>query len=459
MNFIDDTICAIATPAGEGGIGIIRISGPDSLNIANEVFRANKKIDEYNPRTLIYGHIYDGDKLIDEVLLAYMNNPRSYTGEDVIEINAHGGYMSVKKILELLLKNGARHAQNGEFTKRAFLNGRIDLSQAEAVMDVINAKTELSFESAQEQLEGRLSKRIKELRKKITELLAHVEVSIDFPEEDVEELTIKRLLDGIKYIKEQMKNLYDSAETGKILRDGLKTAIVGKPNVGKSSLLNALLRESRAIVTDIEGTTRDVIEEQLNINGILIKLIDTAGIRDTKDIVEQIGVEKSKEIINIADLIILVLDSSREITDEDMFILDNIKDKKAIVLINKTDLEAKWNENIIREHVKEHVRIIKISASLNQGIKDLEDEITNMVFKGNVKGNNDLMITNTRHKDALYKAINSANDCINGIENDMPIDFVEIDLKNIWDLLGEVTGQTVSEDLLDTIFSEFCIGK
>lgn len=459
MNFIDDTICAIATPAGEGGIGIIRISGPDSLNIANEVFRANKKIDEYNPRTLIYGHIYDGDKLIDEVLLAYMNNPRSYTGEDVIEINAHGGYMSVKKILELLLKNGARHAQNGEFTKRAFLNGRIDLSQAEAVMDVINAKTELSFESAQEQLEGRLSKRIKELRKKITELLAHVEVSIDFPEEDVEELTIKRLLDGIKYIKEQMKNLYDSAETGKILRDGLKTAIVGKPNVGKSSLLNALLRESRAIVTDIEGTTRDVIEEQLNINGILIKLIDTAGIRDTKDIVEQIGVEKSKEIINIADLIILVLDSSREITDEDMFILDNIKDKKAIVLINKTDLEAKWNENIIREHVKEHVRIIKISASLNQGIKDLEDEITNMVFKGNVKGNNDLMITNTRHKDALYKAINSANDCINGIKNDMPIDFVEIDLKNIWDLLGEVTGQTVSEDLLDTIFSEFCIGK
>ncbi|MCT4584727.1 MAG: tRNA uridine-5-carboxymethylaminomethyl(34) synthesis GTPase MnmE [Peptostreptococcaceae bacterium] len=459
MNFIDDTICAIATPAGEGGIGIIRISGPDSLNIAKEVFRANKKIDEYSPRTLIYGHIYDGDKLIDEVLLAYMNNPRSYTGEDVIEINAHGGYMSVKKILELLLKKGARHAQNGEFTKRAFLNGRIDLSQAEAVMDVINAKTELSFESAQEQLEGRLSKKIKELRKKITELLAHVEVSIDFPEEDVEELTIKRLLDGIKYIKEQMQNLYDSAETGKILRDGLKTAIVGKPNVGKSSLLNALLRESRAIVTDIEGTTRDVIEEQLNINGILIKLIDTAGIRDTKDIVEQIGVEKSKEIISIADLIILVLDSSREITDEDMFILDNIKDKKAIILINKTDLEPKWNEDIIKEHVKEHVKIIKISASLNQGIKDLEDEITNMVFKGNVKGNNDLMITNTRHKDALYKAINSANDCINGIENDMPIDFVEIDLKNIWDLLGEVTGQTVSEDLLDTIFSEFCIGK
>lgn len=459
MNFIDDTICAIATPAGEGGIGIIRISGPDSLNIANEVFRANKKIDEYNPRTLIYGHIYDGDKLIDEVLLAYMNNPRSYTGEDVIEINAHGGYMSVKKILELLLKKGIRHAQNGEFTKRAFLNGRIDLSQAEAVMDVINAKTELSFESAQEQLEGRLSKKIKELRKKITELLAHVEVSIDFPEEDVEELTIKRLLEGIKYIKKQMQNLYDSAETGKILRDGLKTAIVGKPNVGKSSLLNALLRESRAIVTDIEGTTRDVIEEQLNINGILIKLIDTAGIRDTKDVVEKIGVEKSKEIINIADLIILVLDSSREITDEDMFILDNIKDKKAIVLINKTDLEAKWNENIIKKHVKNHVRIIKISASLNQGIKDLEDEITNMVFKGNVKGNNDLMITNTRHKDALYKAINSANDCINGIENNMPIDFVEIDLKNIWDLLGEVTGQTVSEDLLDTIFSEFCIGK
>ncbi|WFD10283.1 tRNA uridine-5-carboxymethylaminomethyl(34) synthesis GTPase MnmE [Tepidibacter hydrothermalis] len=458
--YIDDTIAAIATAPGEGGIGIVRMSGEKALDIAESVFESvNKKsIKDHNPRTLIYGNIIDDGKIIDEVLLAYMKGPHTYTKEDVIEINCHGGFISVKKILELVLKKGARLAEGGEFTKRAFLNGRIDLSQAEAVMDIINAKTDMSYNVAQSQLEGSLSFKIKELRNKVTELLAHVEVAIDFPDEDVEHITYENLYNKSKELRKEIINLYETSETGKIIRDGLKTVIVGKPNVGKSSLLNAILKESRAIVTDIPGTTRDVIEEFVNINGIPLRIIDTAGIRDTEDVVEKIGVQKSREFFESADLAILVLDASRELSVEDIDILENVKNKNTIVLINKTDLENKMDEDKIKEYIDEK-RIIKISALERKGIDKLENEIADMVYKGNVSQGDSVMITNVRHKDSLERAINSINDAINAIEDNMALDFIEVDLKNIWDYLGEVSGDTVSEDLLDTIFRDFCIGK
>ena len=445
--FIDDTIAAIATAPGEGGIGIIRISGDKSLQVAQSIFKSKsgKMIKDYNTRTLIYGKIVDGEKVIDEALVAYMKGPNSYTAEDVIEINCHGGFISVKKILELILSKGVRLADAGEFTKRAFLNGRIDLSQAEAIIDVIKSKTDMAHEVAQNQLEGSL-------------VLAHLEVSIDFAEEDVEEITYQTLEEKAIELRNEIKKLYDTAESGKILRDGLKTVIVGKPNVGKSSLLNSILGENRAIVTDIAGTTRDVIEEFVNIKGIPLKIVDTAGIRETEDIVEKIGVEKSRESFSTADLVIMVLDASRKLSEEDMEILENLKNKKTIVLLNKMDLEPK----IELEKVKEFVNsedIIEISALKHQGIEQLQDKIESMVYHGSVKNSSNLMITNSRHKDALFKAYESINDAINAIDQRMPYDFIEVDFKNIWDYLGYINGDTVREDLLDTIFANFCIGK
>ena len=458
--FIDDTIAAIATAPGEGGIGIIRISGEKSLQVAESIFKSvtGKLIKDYNTRTLIYGTIVDGEKVIDEVLVAYMKGPKSYTGEDVIEINCHGGFISVKKILELILSKDVRLADAGEFTKRAFLNGRIDLSQAEAIIDVIKAKTDKSHEVAQSQLEGLLSKKIRELRFKVTEVLAHLEVSIDFAEEDVEEITYKTLRENAENLKNEIKKLYDTSESGKILRDGLKTVIIGKPNVGKSSLLNAILGENRAIVTDIAGTTRDVIEEFVNIKGIPLKIVDTAGIRETEDIVEKIGVEKSKESYNTADLVIMVLDSSRPLSQEDREILETLENKKTIVLLNKTDLEQQIDIDELSKYV-DCSSIIKISALQYKGIEELQDKIEAMVYKGSVKNSSSLMITNSRHKDALLKAYESINDAINAIDQKMPYDFIEVDFKNIWDYLGYINGDTVKEDLLDTIFANFCIGK
>ena len=458
--FIDDTIAAIATAPGEGGIGIIRISGSKALPVAKEIFESvsGKQITDYNTRTLIYGHILDGDKKIDEVLLAFMKGPNSYTAEDVIEINCHGGFISVKKILELILSKDVRLADEGEFTKRAFLNGRIDLSQAEAVIDVIKAKTDKAQEVAQSHLSGALANKIKELRFKITEVLAHLTVSIDFGEEDVEEITYAMLEDNAELLRREIKSLYDSAECGKVLRDGLKTVIVGKPNVGKSSLLNYILGENRAIVTEIAGTTRDVIEEFVNIKGIPLKIVDTAGIRETEDIVEKIGVQKSKESIDSADLVIIVLDSSKPLTDEDLEILESAKSKKTIVLLNKIDLDQAIDETAIEEFVGKD-NIIKISALKNEGIEQIHDKIESMVFAGDVKSSSNLVITNSRHKDALFKAYNSINDAIDGIEQRLPYDFIEVDFKNIWDYLGYINGDTVQEDLLDTIFSNFCIGK
>lgn len=458
--FIDDTIAAIATAPGEGGIGIIRISGEKSLQVAQSIFKSKsgKMIKDYNARTLIYGTVVDNEKVIDEVLVAYMKGPNSYTAEDVIEINCHGGFISVKKILELILSKGVRLAEAGEFTKRAFLNGRIDLSQAEAIIDVIKSKTDMAHEVAQSQLEGSLAKKIKDLRMNVTEVLAHLEVYIDFAEEDVEEITYQTLEEKALELRNEIKKLYDTAESGKILRDGLKTVIVGKPNVGKSSLLNSILGENRAIVTDIAGTTRDVIEEFVNIKGIPLKIVDTAGIRETEDVVEKIGVEKSRESFSTADLVIMVLDASRKLSEEDMEILESLKNKKTIVLLNKMDLEPQIELEKIEEFVNSE-DIIKISALKHQGIEELQDKIEAMVYHGSVKNSSNLMITNSRHKDALFKAYESINDAISAIEQRMPYDFIEVDFKNIWDYLGYINGDTVREDLLDTIFANFCIGK
>ena len=458
--FIDDTIAAIATAPGEGGIGIIRISGEKSLQVAQSIFKSKsgKMIKDYNARTLIYGTIVDGEKVIDEVLVAYMKGPNSYTAEDVIEINCHGGFISVKKILELILSKDVRLAEAGEFTKRAFLNGRIDLSQAEAIIDVIKSKTDMAHEVAQSQLEGSLAKKIKDLRMNVTEVLAHLTVSIDFSEEDVEEITYQTLETKSSELRNEIKKLYDTAESGKILRDGLKTVIVGKPNVGKSSLLNSILGENRAIVTDIAGTTRDVIEEFVNIKGIPLKIVDTAGIRETDDIVEKIGVEKSRESFSTADLVIMVLDASRKLAEEDIEILESLENKKTIVLLNKIDLKPEIEIEKIKEYVNEE-DIIEISALKHQGIEELHDKIEAMVYQGSVNNSSNLMITNSRHKDALFKAYEAINDAISAIEQRMPYDFIEVDFKNIWDYLGYINGDTVREDLLDTIFANFCIGK
>lgn len=458
--FIDDTIAAIATAPGEGGIGIIRISGPKSLEVAEEIFFSisGKKISEYPARTLIFGNIKDGDKKIDEVLVAYMKGPNSYTAEDVIEINCHGGFISVKRILELVLSKDVRLAEAGEFTKRAFLNGRIDLSQAEAVIDVINAKTDKAHEVAENQLDGSLSNRIREFREKVTELLAQVEVAIDYPEEDIEFIAYTTLEEKTRELNKDIKKLYETSESGKIFREGLKTVIVGKPNVGKSSLLNSILGENRAIVTDIPGTTRDVIEEFVNIKGIPLKIVDTAGIRETDDVVEKIGVEKSMASFDTADLIIMVVDSSSELSEEDREILEKVQGKETILLLNKTDLPQVIDEEEVKKYVNEE-NIIKISALHNEGIEDVHDRIEAMVYKGDIKSSSNIIITNSRHKDALYRAMKSAEDAMRAIEDRMPLDFVEVDLKNIWDYLGYINGDTVSEDLLDNIFHNFCIGK
>ena len=458
--FIDDTIAAIATAPGEGGIGIIRISGEKSLQVANSIFKSisGKKIEEYNTRTLIYGHIVDNDKVIDEVLVAFMKGPNSYTTEDVIEINCHGGFISVKKILELILSKDVRLADQGEFTKRAFLNGRIDLAQAEAIIDVKNAKTDMAHTVAQSQLEGSLSKKIKDLRFNVTEILAQITVSLDFPDEDVEHITYNTLKEKTIALQKEINKLYDTSESGKILRDGLKTVIVGMPNVGKSSLLNAILGENRAIVTDIPGTTRDVIEEFVNIKGIPLKIVDTAGIRETEDVVERIGVEKSREFFSAADLSIVVLDSSRSLDPEDIEILESVQPNKTIVLLNITDLDRVIDLDKIKEYIAEE-NIIEISALQHEGIEKIHDKIEEMVFAGTVRNSSDLVVTNSRHKDALYKAKQSIEDALNAIESYMPLDFVEVDFKNIWDYLGYINGDTVTEDLLDTIFSNFCIGK
>lgn len=459
---IDDTITAIATAPGEAGISIVRISGPSSIDILDKVFKSKKgiSIKEFPQRRIVYGHIVDRekDKVVDEVLVVYMKAPYTYTKEDVVEINCHGGIVPTRNILGLILKNGVRMAEPGEFTKRAFLNGRIDLAQAEAVMDLISAKTDKGFDVAMSQLEGSLSKDVKGVRDVIIETLAHLHVSIDYTEEDIEEITYPELLENLGFVRGQIEKLLGTTETGKIIREGLNTVIIGKPNVGKSSLLNALLRESRAIVTDVPGTTRDIIEEYLSIKGIPLKIIDTAGIRETEDLVERIGVERSKEFFNKADLIILVLDASQELTEEDREIIEHIEDKRAIVLLNKTDLP----EKIKREELEELLidkRIIRISILEGKGLEEIEEEIVSMVYGGAVKAKDTSFVTNVRHKNSLEKALKSIEEGIDAVNQNLPYDLIEVDIKDCYDALGEITGDTVDDDIVNRIFANFCLGK
>ncbi len=455
-----DTIAAIATAIGESGVSIIRVSGCNSLEIVNRIFRAKngKNILDIKPYTMRYGNLIDvyNGSIIDEVIVSFMKGPKSFTAENTVEVNCHGGIFVTNRILEEILKCGARIAEAGEFTKRAFLNGRIDLSEAEAVMDIITAKTEASMKSAVMQAEGRVSKEIILLRNELLEIIAHIEATVDYPEDDLEEMTSEKTTDVLNVVLGKIEKLILTADEGKILRDGLKTAIVGKPNVGKSSLLNILLEENRAIVTDVAGTTRDVIEEYININGIPINLMDTAGIRETEDIIEKIGVEKSKQKIEEADLIIFMLDSSATLDKKDLEIIDYIKNKKYIVLLNKTDLPRKIHEGSLKTINPEF--IIEISAKNGFGIDKLKTKIKNLFFKGEIKLN-DYVITNTRHKAALIKARKSLVDALEALKNTSAIDLASIDVRNAWYALGEVTGDTLEEDLIDKIFKKFCLGK
>jgi len=459
---IDDNITAIATAPGEAGISIVRISGPSAIDVLDRIFRSKKgiSIKEFPQRRIVYGHIVDKEKnkVLDEVLVVYMKAPYTYTKEDIVEINCHGGIVPARNILELVLRNGVRMAEPGEFTKRAFLNGRIDLAQAEAVMDLISAKTDKGFDIALNQLEGGLSRKVRDIRDIIVETLAHLHVSIDYTEEDIEEITYPELLTRSQTIKEKIQSLLKTSETGKIIREGLNTVIIGKPNVGKSSLLNALLRESRAIVTDIPGTTRDIIEEYLSVRGIPLKIVDTAGIRQTEDLVEKIGVERSKEFFNKADLIILVLDASNELTKEDMEIINHIKYKKAIILLNKTDLPQRIREEELKELLGDK-RIIKTSIIEEKGLGEIEDEIVNMVYGGQVKSADTSFVTNIRHKNSLERALKSIEEGLNATKQNLPYDLIEVDIKDCYDALGEITGDTVEDDIIDKIFANFCLGK
>jgi tRNA modification GTPase len=455
-----DTICAIATALGEGGIAIIRISGDKALDIIAKVFKSVKNDDIKNMKTytMKYGHIYDIDtkELIDEVIISFMKGPKSFTAEDVVEINCHGGVVSTNKVLETIVKAGARLAEPGEFTKRAFLNGRIDLSQAEAVIDIIRAKTDLAMKSALMQSTGHLSKQINKLREYMLNVLALVEFAVDFTEDDEEidpsiPLKVRESLEkGI----DEMKILLRGADEGKLIREGLSLAIVGKPNVGKSSLLNALLREKRAIVTDIAGTTRDIIEEYINLDGIPVKIIDTAGIRETEDVVERIGVERSKEKLQEADLVLLVLDYSRELDAEDKEIIESIGNKKTIIVLNKIDLEAKLNSDIIDEFKN----IIKISAKEEIGLSDLKFMIKNLFFSGEINTES-LIISNSRHKQALYRALENAENALIRVKNNEYLDLISIYVTSALRALGEITGNELEEDLVNKIFSDFCVGK
>ncbi|MBP1744279.1 MAG: tRNA modification GTPase MnmE [Firmicutes bacterium] len=455
-----DTIAAISTAVGEGGISIIRVSGEKALQVAGRIFRGKnlKGLDTMEPYTMRYGHIveFGGDDVIDEVIVSYMKGPRSFTAEDTVEINCHGGMVATNKVLENVIKAGARIAEPGEFTKRAFLNGRIDLSQAEAVIDIIRAKTELSMKSAVLQAGGNLSTAVRELREKLLALIAHIEATVDYPEDDLEEITAVQVSARLKEAAGELGKAIESADEGKILREGISTVIVGKPNVGKSSLLNTLVKENRAIVTDIPGTTRDVIEEYINIKGIPIKIVDTAGIRETEDVVEKIGVEKSREKIEEADLIILLLDSSRELTVEDRDIISYIKGKKYIVLLNKSDLSGRIDMKEIGELEPEYV--INTSVVQGFGIDKLKEAIVKLFFHGEIKAN-ELVITNMRHKEAMMAARSSCLQAIDALTGTSAIDLASIDIRNAWYSLGQITGDTMEEDIIDKIFSEFCLGK
>lgn len=455
-----DTIAAIATAMSNSGIGIVRISGDEALDVADRIFRPKKgsrKVSDMKTHTIHYGYVTDGDEVIDEVMLLIMKAPRSYTCEDTIEIDCHGGVLVMKKILETVLKYGARPAEPGEFTKRAFLNGRIDLSQAESVIDVINAQNELALKSSVSQLQGAVLEKIKAIRAVVLHEIAFIESALDDPEHVSLEGYPEQLHEIMSDAHSKVKKLLDSSDNGKMLKEGINTAIVGKPNAGKSSLLNILVGEERAIVTEIAGTTRDILQEQIQIGGIGLNVIDTAGIRDTEDIVEKIGVNKSREYIEKADLIIYVVDSSTELDENDQEIIEAIQNKKAIVLLNKSDLDAKTNASVLQTQLSKP--ILSISAKNNTGIHELETLIEEMFFSGKLSFNDEVYITNIRQKNALAEAQNSLKMVLQSIADGMPEDFFTIDMMNAYEALGTIIGESVGEDLVNEIFSKFCMGK
>ncbi len=470
---MEQTIAAVATAPGEGGIGIVRISGPEAYEILCRVFRhpSGRKPEFFEERRMIYGNVVDSENsVIDEVMAVYMKSPRTYTGEDVVEIQCHGSSISLRRILSEVLRNGAALAERGEFTKRAFLSGRIDLSQAEAVIDVIRAKSDAGYQSAVSQLGGSLSAQIQSVRTQMADLISNIIAHIEYPEEDLEELTYSEILKEIGIITGRINKLISSADTGRIIRDGLKLCIVGKPNVGKSSLMNSLLNSDRAIVTDIPGTTRDTIEEFASISGIPVRLIDTAGIRETEDKIERIGIEKSRESLSSADVVIFVLDGSAEISEEDREIMNHLGGKKVIFVINKSDLDTKITPENIEEIMngKEVSPVggeegkfsyLSLSALTGEGVGELSEEIRRMVYNGEASAENEILITNVRHKDLLERSLRSLSDATEMLSAGEALDFAETDIRTAWSLLGEIIGETVNQDILAEVFSRFCLGK
>ncbi len=454
-----DTIAAIATAMTNSGIGIVRISGMQSLEIIEKIYKGKKEKDfkNVNTHTIHYGYIVDCEETIDEVLVMVMKGPHSFTGEDTVEINCHGGVYVLKRVLETVIKHGARPAEPGEFTKRAFLNGKMDLSQAEAVIDIIGSKNEYALKSSVSQLKGNIQKKIKEIREEIIYHTAFIETALDDPEHINVDGYGEKLKVTVDNLLEELDKLLKSSDNGRIIKEGIKTVIVGKPNAGKSSLLNVLVGEDRAIVTDIEGTTRDVLEEYIQLQGISLNIMDTAGIRDTEDVVEKIGVDKAKSHANEADLIIYVVDSSRELDDNDFEIIEMIRDKKAVILLNKSDLATVVTKDMVKSIIEKP--ILAISAKEESGIHELEETLKNMFFHGEISFNDEVYITNIRHKTAIRDAYDSLTKVNMSIENNMPEDFYSIDLLDAYELLGSITGETIGEDLVNEIFSKFCMGK
>ncbi len=453
---MEDTIVAVGTALGVGAISIIRVSGKDSIPIVNRIFKGYD-LEKASSHTIHYGHIIDEDNVVDEVMVSIMKSPKSFTTEDTVEINCHGGIQTTNMILTLLIKKGCRLAQPGEYTKRAFLNGRIDLLEAESVMDIINAKTQKSLSLAMNQLSGKVSKKITNLRQSLIEILENIEVNIDYPEyEDIEEMTVTMIQNKIGNIKEKAISILKESTNGKIVRNGIKTALIGKPNVGKSSLLNSLLEENKAIVTDIEGTTRDIVEGTINLDGIPLNIIDTAGIRKTNNIVENLGVQKSLEMIESADLILFIVNNNEQLSLEEIEILNQIlyNKKEYIIVINKTDLNAKLDTSIF-----EKSRVIHISALKDIGIKELKDKIKEIFNLENIETQDMTYLSNARSIGILENVVDGIKEIERGIQLNMPIDMIEIDIKNIWNLLGQITGETYEDELIDQLFSQFCLGK
>lgn len=459
MGNLNDTIAAISTAIGEAGIAIVRMSGDDSINIIDEIFKSasGKKMTEAENRKFLYGHIVDGDKQIDEVLVVKMKGPHSYTAEDIVEIHCHGGVVSVKRILNLILSKGARLAEKGEFTKRGFLNGRIDLTQAEAVIDMIKAKTDLSFDMGLNQLSGALSEVLNKLKDELVSMQALIVANIDFPDEDIEDAAYNDLIERSNKILDKMDNLLENSKNSRLLRDGINTVILGKPNVGKSSLLNGLLKYDRAIVTDIAGTTRDIIEDYINLDGVLLKITDTAGIRETDDEVEKIGVNIAREKLKEADLVIAIFDISREFDKDDEEILNLIKDKKHITILNKDDLEQKISDEEIEKYFKDDY--LRLSVMKNESVKKIEDLIIDLFFDGELQISSDSVLSNLRHINALKEAKKSLLEVNESLNQKVFLDLIEVDLENVIGHISEITGTITTEDILDRVFSDFCIGK